>query len=452
MFKQIACACLAILPFAGWSQLNNPYTINGIGETNHTNNAFFSGYGDASTSYAKPSILNTSNPATYAFLKPQFPIFSAGTGTRFSSLEKDGEVAKSRYTGIPEIALGLSIGKRFGLAFGLRPFANKSYNLTDYTHIGPDSIMHKYIGSGSINQAFGGLSFKVLNFDKVKWSVGANASGVFGQVRDERQAQLMGGSGALAGVQYDNKAVGAFLIDFGTILQANITELDELTFGGYYQPESALRGKTNILLMSTNDLNEPATYSPISQLGEKSVHYIYGAKWKAGVTYSRTFKSGQNKPERKRTSLWTTSIDFTSQDFSANRMYGTDANPTIDQALSFNYFNTYSLNIGTEFTPQVIIEGANIVKLFNRSTYRVGLINRNLPYSINGTQLNEWHASVGMGIPMVIDRRMESSIQFSVGMGQRSAATYKENIFQFNVGIMVAPGFNDRWFIKKKLD
>ena len=452
MFKQIACACLAILPTFAWSQLNNPYTINGIGETNHINNAFFSGYADASTSYAKPSILNTSNPATYAFLKPQFPIFSVGTGTRFSKVDQNGQVSKGNFTGIPEIALGLSIGKRFGLAFGLKPFAHKNYEITDYVAAGEDSIMHKYIGSGSINQAFGGLSFKILNFDKVHWSVGANASGIFGQVRDERQAQLVSNTSSLAGIEYDNKSIGAFLIDFGSILQAKLTDLDELTFGGYYQPETSMAGKTNVLLMSTTDLSEPATYSSVSQLGEKSVKYIYGAKWKAGITYSRTFKSDPSKQERKRTSLWTTSVDFSSQDFSSNRMYGTDANPTLDQALSFNFKNTYSFNVATEFTPQVIIEGANIVKFFNRATYRVGYINKSLPYSIGAVQMNEWHASVGMGVPMIIDRRMESSIQFSLGMGQREAGTYKENVFQFNVGIMVAPGFNDRWFIKKKLD
>ncbi len=452
MFKQFASVCITLIPFLGISQLNNSYTVNGLGEKNHINNATFSGYGDASVAYAKESILNTSNPASYSFLKYQFPIFSIGTGTRFSSINTADGKSTTNYTGLPEIAIGLSFAKRFGIAFGLRPFTQKSYSFSETSAIGTDSIYHKYQGTGSLNQFFGGLAFNILNGDKVKWSVGTNASAVFGQVRDERIAQVTTVANALGGIEWTNKSVAAFLIDFGTIVNTKITKTDELTLGAYFQPQTNLGGKSNTLLMTSTNINEPSTYNSISQLGERKVTYVYGAAWKVGATYSRTFINQNSKSERIRTSLWSTSFNYGNQDFSVNKMYGTDANPTKDEALGFDLKNVQSINVGTEFTPQVLIEGANIIKLFNRSTYRLGFVDKTLPFVVGGHQLKEWYASVGMGIPMVIDRRMDSSLQFSVGMGKRNAGDYQENTFQFNIGIMIAPGFNDRWFIKKKLD
>ena len=168
MFKKIACVCLSIFPLVGVAQLNNPYTISGIGETNHINNATFSGYGDASVAYAKPSILNLSNPASFSFLKHQFPIFSVGTGTKFNKVTDGNETSSSNFTGIPEIGLGLSFAKRFGIAFALKPFSNKNYSITTMNPIGTDTIMHKYIGSGSINQVSGGLSFKITKSVSLK--------------------------------------------------------------------------------------------------------------------------------------------------------------------------------------------------------------------------------------------------------------------------------------------
>ncbi len=446
MFKQIVYALMAFSPLAGFSQLNNPYTVHGIGEANHINNAMFSGYGDANVSYAKPSVLNTSNPASYSFLKYQFPIFSVGTGTRIAFQNEGGNKSTNSYTGIPEIAIGLSFAKRFGLAAGIKPFTSKDYSFTDYQSIGKDSIQHKYIGSGSINQIFLGLSVNILNFDRFKWGVGANLSGLFGQLRDERQAKLMNVKGALAGIEYQNNFIGAFHYEFGSLFQTKISENDELTIGAYYQPQINLAGKTNTILMSSTNPNEPATFAPISETGQTKVHYVYGSNLRIGGTYSRTFKHSNRAKDKINTSLWTTSFDFGMREFANNRVTGEG----IDDAYNLN--NTTSIHIGTEYTPQVIIEGANVVKFFKRSTYRFGFTDKTLPYSVNNNQMKEWSFSFGMGMPMMIDRRMESSLQFSIGTGKRFASDYSENVIQFNVGIMIAPGFNDRWFVKKKLD
>lgn len=446
MFKQIAYTFIALLPFVGNSQLNNPYTVNGIGETNHVNNATFSGYGDAGVAYAKSSVLNISNPASYSFLKQQFPIFSVGTGTRISFQDEKGLKSTSYHTGVPEIALGLSFAKRLGLAAGIKPFTSKSYNFTETQSVGTESIMHRYKGTGAVNQLFLGLSVNVLNYDRVKWGLGANLSGLFGQVKDERIAQVADVKGALAGIEYQNNFISSFHYELGSLLRANISENDELTFGAYYQPGINLKGKSNTILMSSTNANEPSTYAPISQTGEVNAKYYYGSNLKVGATYSRTFKHTSISKEKINTSLWTTSFNFAMQDYSNNRISGEG----IDQNYSLK--NTTSINIGTEYTPQMILEGANVVKFFNRSTYRIGFYDRTMPYSVGAQQMKEWAFSFGMGMPMMIDRRMESSIQFSIGTGKRFAGDYSENVLQFNIGIMVAPGFNDRWFIKKKLD
>ena len=69
--------------------------------------------------------------------------------------------------------------------------------------------------------------------------------------------------------------------------------------------------------------------------------------------------------------------------------------------------------------------------------------------------MNEIAGSFGFGIPIVVDKRLDSSIQLGFSAGKRGIndnTAFKETFVTFNVGLLIAPGVNDRWFIKRKLD
>ena len=99
---------------AAYAQENSsPYSSYGLGEKGGIENAAISGVGNNKVNFISPSILNISNPASYSYIKQQYPIFSVGLSSRFSTFQSNGATQKNATTGLSELAMGFSFAKRF---------------------------------------------------------------------------------------------------------------------------------------------------------------------------------------------------------------------------------------------------------------------------------------------------------------------------------------------------
>lgn len=449
MFNRFLLILLASVAFEAASQTNFPYAKAGLGDKLTSNHSVFSGMGNNFVTYTSPSVLNTNNPASYSYLRHQFPIFALGLSTRLSFNEANGAKEFNGTTNISEFAFGLSFAKRFGLAAGLKPFQKKSYSFVDQQPLMSDSVRYDYIGGGNLNKLFVGFSFNILNYDSLKWTIGGNVGMIFGQINDERRSYLLGTTSAAGGVETTTHNVRSFQYDLGTVFNYRMKNGHTLTVGGTFEPLQNITSVYNKqLAYSLTDVTNPNTYQVVEKTGNVRGKIAYASTYNAGVSYSKTFKTARKDGNTRNTNL-TVSASYSSTNWSKYKeSYG-------DTTFSYGLKNSSGLQIGLQYIPEIQYVGNVLPKFFERVNYRVGFYRNQLPFSYNNKQLTEWAGTVGFGMPIIVDKRLDSSLQLGVAVGKRGtnqAGSFNETFVAVNIGVLIAPSINDRWFVKRKLD
>lgn len=449
MFNRLLLILFVSVQYGVIAQSNSPYAYAGTGERVNSNHPVFSGLGNHSSTYSHPSVLNTSNPASYSFIRFQFPIFSVGTGSRFSFNNQDGAKEFNSSFTISEVAMGMSFSKLFGFAFGIKPFQRKSYSFTEKSILMSDSIRYQYEGKGSLNKAFLGFSVKILNFDSLKWSIGGNVGAVFGNTTDLRKSALISTVTNAGGISSRTQDVRSFHYDLGTMFMWQLKKGHKITVGGTFEPLQNIRSTYNSqLLFSPTDVNNSNTYSILSEIGDTKGKLVFAPNYNIGLSYAKTFVT-LRKNGNERTSQLAVFASYSATNWSKYR------EDFRDSSFTYNFKNSSGVQVGVEFIPEVQYVVGSPPKFFERASYRVGFYSNTLPYTYNNAQLTEWAATVGFGFPMIVDKRLDSSIQFSLGAGKRGTnqvGALNETFLTFNIGVLIAPSVNDRWFVKRKLD
>lgn len=438
-----------ILHFSLVAQTNFSLSALGVGERVESTIPVFSGMGNQSVSYAYPSILNSENPATYSFLRPQFPIFSLGFSSRLSYNELNGSTEFNSLNNISDISFGVPFAKRFGFAFGLKPKYRKNYNFIEKEPLMGDSILYEYEGSGTLNNFFIGFSAKILNFDSLKWSVGGNIGALFGSMKDVRRSSLINDLNKAGGAELKFQYVKSFYYELGTYLTYIIKGGNQISIGATFEPLQKIKSKFNRqLAYSSTDVDNPNTFELLSETGEMNGKIIFAPSYNVGLSYAKLFKI-KKKNGNYRTSQLMISGGFHQTNWS-NYQENYD-----DTTFSYNYKNSNGFQAGIQFIPETRYVGSAVPKFFERINYRLGYYNSTLPYVTGQSQWKQWGATVGFGIPVLISKRLDSSIQLGAGFGKRTSGVpgvANETFVNVNIGLLIAPSISDRWFIKRKLD
>ncbi len=440
---------LFFVQFEVVAQSNAPYSYKGIGNRNSTTNPVFSGMGNQFVSYAMPSVLNTGNAASYSFLRHQFPIFSIGLANRVSFNEENGNTEINPKSTISEIAFGLSFSKRFGLAFGLKPMFDKSYSFTQKGTLLTDSIRYDYLGNGSLNKAFIGFSVKILNYDSLQWSIGGNFGSLFGSTNDQRRSAIINTLTNAGGGDIRTQQVRSFHYDLGTIIKFRLGDGNRFTIGGTFEPIQQIRSTySKEFFYSLSDVSNTNSWETLTYSGENKGKITFAPSYNLGISYSKRLVS-HKKNGNERNSELMVSASYSSTDWSKYKEKYSDSTH------SYNFNKSTGFQIGIQYTPETQYIGNAMPKFFDRSSYRVGFYNNTLPYIYNNSQLTESAVTIGFGFPMLVDRRLDSSIQLGFAAGKRGttdAGAFNEKFIAFNIGFLIAPSINDRWFVKRKLD
>lgn len=454
MINKLLVPFLLLLNTFLFAQNNqSPYSSYGLGERGGVDHSIFSALGNNSVAMVAPNILNVYNPASYSYIRNQFPLFSLGVSSRISTFEANGTTEKSSKTSINELALGISFAKRFGIAFGLTPFYSRGYSFTENVEINSDGnaipIQYDYIGSGDINRAFFGVSAQILKFDSLTWAVGANLSSVFGTVNNERRSQLVSTGSSASGIHYSTTRIKSFHYEIGTVLTKQFPKGHSVTLAGTFEPLQSLTAYENEqLFFSLDSPDDPNSYDLISQSGEAKGKITIAPSYTAGFDYSYRFKA-TSKSGKVRNSELKLLGSYNGTDWTKfeREFRDSTSNPA--------YPSTSSFNVGLQYRPECnLFSGSVSPKFFERMSYRVGYYTKTLPYTFNGAQLSEFGTSFGLGIP-ILTEKTESSVQIGITYGKRGTTevgSLNESFIGLNFGIIIAPSISDRWFIKRKLD
>lgn len=404
------------IPNANSTKENDPYSRYGIGDPITGTNVLNRGMGYLSTAYQNATVVNTENPASYASLR--LTTYEVGFTGSARTLSTGGTSLSTGSASFAYLRMGLPLGKRGGMSFGVQPQTRVFYKNVDSMNIpGIGRTASVYNGEGGLNYAFVGGAYRIGGF-----SLGANFGYMFGNIRNTSQLinndttkvrnsdissfTRYGGVYYKLGVQFHDSLRNGLHLRLGATAALNQTVggsresytstfnfVNGVTTWDTVYRASELRG----------DLSIPATYSFGAQLG--------GGNWSIGAEAYRT-------------------------DWKQYNNYGVRDSAIRDQS--------YRFNVGGEFVP----EPGSVRSYFSRVTYRAGVYYGTDYLSLRNTDLNYYGVTVGASFPF---KRGLDQLHTALEFGRRGTET--NGLVQMNfVRLHLGMSLNDRWFIKRRYD
>ncbi len=446
MHSKLLLIFTLIFSISGRSQQtsNSPFTAYGFGERGSDMLAPFTGLGTCGLTYFDSTVFNPHNPSTYNTLGEGQPLFTIGLNTKINQFDQ-GDKSSYRTSAYPDpFALAFTLKKHFGLAFGLRPFTQKGYEIVDTTVVGSDSIEYRYLGKGNVNNVFLGLSSNLLKLENTVLSVGANLGYLFGTTNNERNSRLLDNTPLDGGVSWNTLKVSSLHYELGAYFKQTLFTNHHFTLAAVYEPSQKINA-TNDAYLFYGIIGDPEQYDTLGQTTGVKGNLRMPSRLQMGFAYSFWFND-QKANNNFRNSELAIHANYSKSDWSEfESSFETSPFSLVAKKLSF----------GLQYTPErKYLENAVSSKFYERMHYRAGFYQALLPYTISNTQLKDQGLTIGIGLPIVTQNTL-SSINFGVSVGQRTTAiegALNEKYLGIQLGISIAPSPYERWFRKLKLD
>ncbi len=429
----------------GQNLTSHPLSNFGIGEVGQSSHAIYDCLGKGYDAYYDSSQLNYFNPSSYSSLSTGNTLLSLGINSRISNFTQNNESANSTVAMVDHFALGFKMKQRMGLAFGLKPFAKKGYEISESVFTGVDSLKYTYAGKGTVNNLFVGFSYALILAKKSSFSVGFNAGYLFGTLNNDRMSLLVDNNTFAGGLNRTSIGMKAFQYTLGMSYKQLISKNYSLILAGTVEPAQRYNANYNTSVYTSTNIYSPASYDTLST-SSSTGHIVSKLNYSVGL--SQVFMLGVQK--RKNKTLHPNIMVTAS--YSVKNSMSNDFDslvPTWDSKKGVHF------GFGIQYSPETkIYENIASLKALDKLTYRLGGYYDKLPYFQNGIQYIDRGISLGFGIPVLAQQSL-SSINLSLTAGQRStfaAGSLGENYIGINLGIILSPASFERWFRKRKLD
>jgi hypothetical protein len=409
MIKKILIIVAFLVAITGFSQeaTSSPYSFYGIGDIKFKGTV--ENHSMGGLSIFRDSIhINLQNPASFSGLK--LTTFTVGGNQNESKLSTSTVDDSARRTTLDYLAVGLPFGK-YAFSFGLIPYSAIGYNIQSIN--AAKTEQNNYKGSGGLNKVYVGFGY---NLNK-NWSVGASFEYNFGKISTNsiftssaqfstQETNDSNGTGAnfVTGIMYES-SLKRKINYFGGI---TFTPQSVLAFESTRTIRSQSAVFDNSIVLSGDEIN-----SKINLPNKLTIGFGFGQirKWQIGAEL-----------------VWKQSSNF------GNRFTSTNS----------SYENSSKFIFGGYYIPKY----NSFRSYFERITYRGGLNYQNTGLVVNGKSINEQNISIGFGLPL---GGTFSNLNFGAEYGKRGtrlAGLIQEKYFNFSIALT----FNDRWFVKRKID
>ncbi len=418
-------------------QENDPYSKYGLGSLIDGNNAVLKGMGGITSGYANPYRANISNPASYSALERT--VFEVGATASKRSVTGIVNGNKESYqTGtvtINYMHLGIPIGKKGGLSFGLQPYSHVYYALADTIKGGtnpllPDDVLRSYTGDGGINDAFMGGSYRYKNL-----SLGFNVGYLFGTIRNSNRLNPETSVDPRNGGYSNNRAyysdfssytrVGGLHWKGGLQYEAKLDSTHKLRFGATLATSQKLNQQFSEYQISSFPFEDTLVRDTLFQITDAKGKLTLPMSYSIGVVLT-----GSNR--------WSIGIDYSVTQWSD---FQSDLNAQMNTGIAKS---AYRFSIGGEYSP----DPTSLKKYFSRATYRLGGYYGASHLELNNTSIPYYGITAGLSLPF---RRSLSQIHFALDagvLGTTENSLTRHNYLRFTIGLSL----NDLWFIKRKYE
>lgn len=362
------------------------------------------------------NFINPANPASFSNIS--LTTFEFSAVSRNTAYTSSGQSRTGNNTQFGHMSLGVPLGEKAGMAFGIKPHSFVGYDYSNADTVNNELVNYTYEGSGGVNEIYFGFGYEFLR----NFSVGITGSYRFGQIIDNRR------------VIYDDASSG-----FMNSLDERTVRVNSVAYQVGVQYFKHLNDDYRLIagaiLSPGNDLNAE----------ESRLFRNY-----TGVSGTERFRdtalfqddSKIRKPDRAELgiglALEKKTVWMLTADLKLNTWGDADLGPNVELA------NGQSIHVG--FDKYVNTSGFG--SYFSKIGYRSGFRYNSSIVKINNEDVSEFGISFGLTLPL---RKTFSTLNIGAELGQRGKDENdltQENFFNLQLGVTI----NDKWFIKRQYD
>ncbi len=424
---------LALLSFSTQAQTTtaSPYSYYGIGSLKFKGTVENRSMGRIS--FLADSIhFNLSNPASYGGYKfsgleneGQIITYTVGGSRSTANLSSASASEAAQNTSFDYFAVRIPTGK-FGFGFGMMPYTAVGYNLE--TLNASDELAERFNGEGGLNKVFLGVGYRFS--DALRGGVEFQYN--FGNIINEELAFDYDGDGEL--LQYQSQELNrsdlsGLSFTFGLHYDKKISEKLNLYAGATYT-KSAKLNSINVRSYATLRVLQASGQSIVVNTLDADLSGLGLAETNLTLPSRSTFGIGIGSPRK-----WFLGTEI------SHTQTSQFSNPLISIG-NVKYEDATSYSLGGYFIPKY----DSFRRYYKRITYRAGIYSENTGMKINGSAIDEFGISFGLGLPV---GQFFSNANIGVEFGKRG--TIDNNLIEEDfVNIQIGLSLNDRWFVKRK--
>ena len=414
------CVCLLLgIANMGHAQTstNSPYTRYGFGQLSDQNFGNSVAMGGISYGLRNGLQVNASNPASYSAVDSLTFIFDFGMSLQNTNFKEGKVKTNAKNSSVDYIAMQYRLYNRMGMSFGFLPFSSVGYSMSHTSNVTSDdntstTATQSYSGEGGLQQVYVGLGFKALD----NLSIGVNLSYLYGTIT-HTAGTIFSNSNAFTSSRTHKISVSDYKLDFGVQYTQKINEKSQINVGAVYSLGHELNSKGYKYIQKYTSSGTIATQTADTIPDAFALPHTFGA----GITYVYDNRL-------------TIGLDYTLQKWQDTKFFNEKG----------SFENRSKIALGAEFLPDPLSNS-----FFKNIRYRAGLY-YSTPYAkINGMEGNkEFGASFGFGLPIVRNKSILNISGQYVKVSPKMKGMLEETYLRINIGLT----FNDRWFMKWKVD
>ena len=405
--------------------INSPYSRFNIGTLQPQGSFKSLSMGGVGTAMRDNTSIFFLNPASYSSLDTNSFVFDFGFDYGKNYISGASSKFSSNDINFHHLVMGFPLSKGWGFAVGIIPVSSGYYDITgdvsinspDYNpNVGEYKIDHS--GTGGISKIFLGSGVRILK----NLSLGANFTILTGQINRTNQFVFSSSSDFYSTFHNDSQEhfeLMGFGFDYGLQYTIPLKKNYFVNLGVSLSSNSNYNSKYNQLSMKYTAYGISDTVSYTSITSAKT--YIPGTL-SVGISFGK-----KNK--------FTAGLDYVATKWSAARIPGSTGYAA----------DTKSIQFGAEFIPDKFSNYSYL----SRVQYRIGGHFGDNYLIINGEQIKEFGASVGVGVPLPRTQSVANIyFDFTRKSGSLSNSLHSEDYL--SVGFSL--NLYDLWFIKRKYD
>ncbi|WP_313374828.1 outer membrane protein transport protein [Chishuiella sp.] len=403
----------------------SPYSAYGLGDQLFDNNVEQGGMGGISTVPTNPygQSANFSNPAANRNLR--MTNFNASASGANYSFKSNTDKQTSGKFNVSNISLAFPVGTKGSFGLGFQPFTGLGYNIQNTNERNNVSQTSQLQGNGGLNSIH---AFYSRNLSK-EFSLGLRVNYLFGELT---RHEILAVDEASLAVDYSNKAnYRGAQFTLGSMYSKKIGKIHNLNIGATYTFGANL--KTDYTDLTTTYTYVGTTQSYVDTI---SISRNSAARTKLPQTFALATSYSKDN-------TWSIALEAKYNTWSDFKQPFSYSNSTYSNT---KYKNNVRLALGGYWIPDF-----NSYKSYlDRVIYRGGVFYQSAQYSMYGTDIDSYGASVGVGLPVGKQNdasMMNISLEYSK-RGKTDNNLIKENY----IGIKIGFDINDIWFRKRVID